>query len=424
VPSAAALDTDALVIGAGPAGASAAIRLAQAGWRVLLVEQHEYPRQKVCGECVAAGNVALLDELGIGTEFRKQAGAELKEVGWVSGRATLTAEFPPCNTGPYRFGRALGRDVFDSLLLERARSVGVCILQPAKVRAVRGSLGQFECHVEKRTPAGDGAGNLEPVVISAAIIIDAHGSWEAPPSFADSDLARRRVSQRAQDLFAFKARFHGATLSPQLLAVLAFAGGYGGIVVAEGGQTTLACCIRRDALQSSRALSPRVTAGVAVEATLKRSCLGVREALRHARREGSWLSVGPIRPGIRLNAPLGVFRVGNSGGESHPLIGEGISMALQSARLLAGGLTRQPVAAIDERGALLLQRRYSRAWHRHFAPRLRLASLYAHMAMEPMLAAPVRVLLGRRPLLLTQAARFAGKARDPMTPLSPSRELP
>src|SRR5450631_3586319 len=69
VGSAAAVDTDALVIGAGPAGASVSIRLAQAGWRVVLVEQHEYPRQKVCGECIAAGNMTLIDELGIGLAF-------------------------------------------------------------------------------------------------------------------------------------------------------------------------------------------------------------------------------------------------------------------------------------------------------------------------------------------------------------------
>src|SRR3981189_1969297 len=48
-------DCDALVIGAGPAGAASAILLAQAGWRVIIVEQHTYPRRKVCGECITAG---------------------------------------------------------------------------------------------------------------------------------------------------------------------------------------------------------------------------------------------------------------------------------------------------------------------------------------------------------------------------------
>jgi flavin-dependent dehydrogenase len=420
VDSGRAVDSDALVIGAGPAGASAAIRLAQAGWRVVLIEQHVYPRQKVCGECIAAGNLALIDELGIGSEVRQLAGAELREVGWMSARATVVGDFPACLAGPYRFGRALGRDVFDSLLLERARSVGVRILQPAKVRAVAGMLGNFRSCIQERDVGLTVSGNTKPVtVISSTIIIDAHGSWEAAPTFAGTDSARRaRILRRPSDLFAFKARFHGATLRPGLLPVLPFEGGYGGIVVADDGQTTLACCIRRDALQTSRSLMPRAPAGVAVEATLRRSCLGVRQALRYARRDGSWLSVGPIRPGIHLNAPCGVFRVGNAGGESHPLIGEGISMALQSAKILANELTQQPVCMIDERRAMLLQRCYTRAWKQHFMPRLRLAAIYAHVAMRPTLSTSVSGLLRRWPQLLTEAARFTGKARNSIDPPS------
>jgi flavin-dependent dehydrogenase len=420
VDSVRAVDSDALVIGAGPAGASAAIRLAQAGWRVVLVEQHEYPRQKVCGECISASNLALVDELGIGVEFGQLAGAELRQVGWMNGSVTLMGEFPAPAAGPYRFGRALGRDVFDSLLLERARSVGVRVLQPARVRAVGGMLGNFRSRIEELDVGLAAASNLKPVtVISSAIIIDAHGSWEAAPTFAGTDSALRvRMLRRPSDLFAFKARFHGTTLIPGLLPVLPFEGGYGGIVVADGGHTTLACCIRRDALQTSRSLTPRAPAGVAVEATLRRSCLGVREALLYARREGSWLSVGPIRPGIHLSAPCGVFRVGNAGGELHPLIGEGISMALQSAKLLANELTQQSISAIDERRAMLLQRRYARAWKQHFMPRLRLAAIYAHIAMRPALSTSVSGLLRRWPQLLTEVARFTGKARNSIDPPS------
>ena len=65
-------DADALIIGAGPAGAATAILLAQAGWQVILVEQHAYPRQKVCGECLTAGGLALLDELGVGAQVRER----------------------------------------------------------------------------------------------------------------------------------------------------------------------------------------------------------------------------------------------------------------------------------------------------------------------------------------------------------------
>ncbi len=376
-----AFDCDALIIGAGPSGSAAAILLAQAGWRVLLVEQHAYPRRKVCGECVAAGNLALLDALGIGAAFRTAAGPELRQIGWMGRAATVCGDMPPCTGGPYPYGRAFGRDRLDMLLLERARSLGVAVLQPAAVRSLSGELGGFECRVESSSG--------ERQSIRAPVVVDAHGSWQRGPLLSDRAAAPARPPHRAADLFA-----------------------YGGMVVADDGRTTLACCIRRDTLAAVRAQAPQAGAGEAVEAFLRRSCVGVRAALVDARREGAWLSVGPLRPGIRLNTVHGPFRVGNAAGESHALIGEGLSMALQSSVLLAATLTSEPVAAIRAARGMELHRAYAAAWRRRFAPRLRLAAFYAHIAMRPLLAEPARALLARRPALLCRAAQLAGKAAN------------
>jgi flavin-dependent dehydrogenase len=156
-----------------------------------------------------------------------------------------------------------------------------------------------------------------------------------------------------------------------------------------------------------------MSAGDAVEAYLRRCCGGLREALRDAPRDGSWLSVGPLRPGVQIDATQGqgVFRVGNAAGEAHPLIGEGISMAIQSAALLTHVLTQQSVATVDRRLTSQLQHQYSAAWRAEFVPRLRLAALYAHTAMRPALALPAQAMLRRWPTLLTKAAQLAGKAR-------------
>jgi len=60
---------DALIIGAGPAGSSAARLLAQAGWSVVLVERSEFPRRKVCGEYLSPANLELFRQLGIAQDF-------------------------------------------------------------------------------------------------------------------------------------------------------------------------------------------------------------------------------------------------------------------------------------------------------------------------------------------------------------------
>ncbi|HTJ02570.1 MAG TPA: FAD-dependent oxidoreductase, partial [Methylovirgula sp.] len=49
---------DAIVIGAGPAGATSALALARRGWSVALIEKTLFPRRKVCGEFISASNAA------------------------------------------------------------------------------------------------------------------------------------------------------------------------------------------------------------------------------------------------------------------------------------------------------------------------------------------------------------------------------
>jgi menaquinone-9 beta-reductase len=56
---------DALIVGGGPAGATAAILLAQTGWRVAVAEKKPFPRRKVCGEFVSATSWPLLRELWV-----------------------------------------------------------------------------------------------------------------------------------------------------------------------------------------------------------------------------------------------------------------------------------------------------------------------------------------------------------------------
>jgi menaquinone-9 beta-reductase len=396
---------DALIIGAGPSGSATAILLARAGWQVTLVEKESYPRRKVCGECLTAGSLELLDSLGVGDGVRAFAGPELRTIGWMDRRATLIADFPVCERGPYRYGRALRREHLDVLLRDRALAMGVVVLQPAKVSSVQGGPGNFQCDI-------DLVEARQRLLLEASTVIDAHGSWQRGPAIASGGSRHvPRKRQRASDLFAFKAVFEQTRLSPGHLPVMALPGGYGGMVVVDDGLATLACCLRRDALSACRIGQQGLLAGDAVEAYLRRNCLGLREALSGARRSGSWLTVGPLWPGAHGLTGDTLLRVGNAAGESHPLIGEGIGMALQSAVLLTAELKRFSPAAMTARALLDLQHRYALASHHAFSRRLHAAALYAHIAMRPFLASAARALMARWPSLLTQAAQLAGKAR-------------
>lgn len=405
---------DALIVGAGVAGATAAILLARAGWSVAVLEKRAFPRRKVCGECIAATNLGLLDALGVGEACSALAGPPLERVGLYVGDTELSAELPRLDDPGHPWGRALGREHLDTLLLRRAAALGATVCQPWTVKRIARRGGTHLCSA---VPAATG----RPVTLGAPVMIAAYGSWEPPPRGTH----RRRPPPRASDLFAFKASFLGAVLAPGLLPVLAFPGGYGGMVIADHGRLTLACCIRRDRLRKCRTARPGVPAGEAVQAWLEETCFGVRRALAGARREGGWLGVGPIRPGQRgpWHEQSG-FAVGNAAGEAHPILGEGISMALQSSWLLCGRLIQQRERLMTRTDHSPVGRDYAAHWRRHFAARVRWAAVFAQLAMRPAAAGSLLPVLRRRPDLLTLGARLGGKVRRLADPLASNAPVP
>jgi 2-polyprenyl-6-methoxyphenol hydroxylase-like FAD-dependent oxidoreductase len=395
---------DAVIVGAGLAGSTAAVRLARAGWTVALIERQRFPRRKVCGECLAASNLPLLHRLGVGDAFASLAGPALRRVTLMHGEASVTAGLPPAQDRRFEWGRALGRETLDGLLMEQARREGVTIFQPTALQSIEGAPGDWQCELRS------GETSLRRH-LRARLVIDAHGSWEE----LAIDRPKPLPSRSDSDLFAFKANFVGTTLAEGAISVLALDGGYGGMVVADGGLTTVACCIRRDRLGQLRRVAPGLRAGDVVQAWLLRECKGVKQALRGSRIDGRWLSSGPLDPGVHLLANDRIFRIGNAAGEAHPILGEGMSMALQSADLLASvllgpsGAGSVPTVA----GQRELQLRYRAAWRSAFVPRLRLAAAFAHTAMRPQGAAWLMRAAHLWPGLLTVGARWGGKVRLP-----------
>jgi flavin-dependent dehydrogenase len=115
---------------------------------------------------------------------------------------------------------------------------------------------------------------------------------------------------------------------------------------------------------------------------------------------------------MHLRADDTVLRIGNAAGEAHPLIGEGMTMALQSAWLLSQTLQRarsgpRPAAPSWQSP---VARDYAAQWTQHFQPRLRTAALFAQLGMHRRAAPALMALLQASPALLTRAARWGGKA--------------
>ena len=364
---------DVIIIGAGPAGSAAARLLALTGWRVALVEKMEFPRRKVCGEFISAATMPVLMSLGIAAPFIAAAGPPVMRIGAWSGNAMLAAPREQV------WGRALGREHLDVMLRDVAVNAGATLLQPAEVTALRRDGEIHLCGLD------DGR------EIAARTVIAACGSWNPKGAFAV-----RGDTVAASDLFAFKAHFKGASLPAGLMPLLAFPGGYGGLVESDEGRVSLSCCIRRDRLALVRSRHGG-KAGEGVLAHILETTKGARLALGHAALEGSFLSTGPIQPGVRTCQKDGIYFTGNIAGEAHPVIAEGISMAIQSSGLLANLL-------IAHRGEA-----YAEEWRRRFAPRIRAASLFAHLAMSDSGRFAGLAVLRAAPGLLGLGARMSGK---------------
>jgi menaquinone-9 beta-reductase len=181
-------------------------------------------------------------------------------------------------------------------------------------------------------------------------------------------------------------------------------------VSAGGGRTTFSFCVRRDTLSACRRRHARLPAGEAVLAHIASHCRGVREALNAAEREGAWLAAGPIRPGIRRFFCDGVFVIGNAAGEAHPVIAEGIGMAMQSASLLSGLLKQRAEALSSARAAREVALAYEREWRTRSRLRMTAARLFAAVAMRPGAARWSERILREAPSLLSLCARFSGKS--------------
>jgi flavin-dependent dehydrogenase len=197
------------------------------------------------------------------------------------------------------------------------------------------------------------------------------------------------------------------------------------MVHCDDGRVSLSCCIRRHRLERLPRASGQSAGGAVLDHILQ-STPALRPLLAPATLDEAWLSAGPIQPGIRRPYSAGVFVVGNAAGEAHPVVAEGISMAMQSAWLLVEQLCddRQPNfrAALSEQAVHdRVGRAYAAQWRTAFAPRIRAASLVAYSASRPRVMSAMLPLIRTYPGLLTWGATLSGKVHQVVHPLQPSR---
>jgi menaquinone-9 beta-reductase len=319
------MKAEVLVAGAGPAGAIAALVLARAGVRVRLLERASFPRDKLCGDTINPGALAVLRRLGIAGEVVR-AGLPIRGM-VVTGASGVSV------TGRYGEGvhaLALRRSDLDAMLVDRALDAGAELETGVCVRApIVDASGRRVIGLEVSCPGGPVRRLHAPVTIAA----DGRRSRLA---FA-LGLARQPARPRRWAIGAYFERVTGARDQGEMHIR---PGRYIGVAPLPGGLTN-ACAVvsqpRHGALCEPAAL---------LSATLDRDAL-LADRFAGARMVTPPLVLGPLAVDTTAAGLPGLLLAGDAAGFIDPMTGDGLRFAFRGAELAAAAALRTLEGMVD-----------------------------------------------------------------------------
>ncbi|MDB5413197.1 MAG: hypothetical protein JWR10_1532 [Rubritepida sp.] len=327
-------DADVLIAGGGPAGAAAAIVLARAGCRVLLVEREAAPREKVCGEFLGADAHACLMALGIDLAALGAVPMTEAHIARQKGRVDAVALTLPFTAW------GLPRAILDGALLDAAAEAGATLVRGQAVRdASRGADGWC-------LRLANGKHLTAPRLVLAT-------GKHALRGFPRAGAVDGWIGVKLH--LWLRAPLHAVTLLP-------FGSGYAGLQPSTDGEANLCAALAPGlgaAGRNSEAFLAMVSAGSALGATILE---GARPAAPRP------LAVGGVPYGLLhrdgTGADPALWRVGDQFAVIPSFLGDGIAMALVGG-MVAGAaiLNGEPAQAFHS------------AWRRRLAAPMRMAAV-------------------------------------------------
>lgn len=388
---------DICIVGAGPAGSTAAHLLARQGLSVALVDRARFPRDKTCGDGITPRGARVLKRIGaldlVSREGYACRGVDVRGHGVDGDAVEFTMRFDRgrrrgnvSDSGSDSFGEprdliVLPRFALDALLLQHALRAGPTLFDACKVVAIE----THDTHARVLTDSD--------LSIDAAMVVLATG--------AESQLLRAcgLLDKKPPLEHAARAYFENVEgLSDRV--VLFFDGvdlpGYGWIFPTSPTTANIGCGVfaqdrvetrPRPMLQSKR-----------LEQLLATHPMLVR-MLANATRIGP-MRAYPLRTDFRSEfAGRGrLMVIGEAAGLVNPITGEGIDYALESAEFVAAAIAAQWPAtksSINASHAHRITEDYRARLSKRFTTRFALYRAAQRLALTP----------ERMPALLTQAAR-------------------
>jgi len=356
---------DIIVIGGGLAGLCNAIHLSKMGKKVLLIEKNEYPKHKVCGEYISNEVLPYLDFLEVNPfDF---GAVRINKFQLSTTKSNIISAKLPLG------GFGISRYTLDLVLSEKAKENGVTILQDV-VLNITFLKDVFQVETKDNN------------TFTSKITIGAFGKR----SLLDVKMGRNFIQKKSPYL-GVKIHVKG-NFKEDLVALHNFKGGYCGVSKVENNAINL-CYITNYATFKQYKNIEDFQEQVVFKNNYLKEIFHSSEALFEKP-----LSISQISFETKKPVENHILMCGDSAGMIHPLCGNGMSMAIQSAQLASKLILNYFNGKIDTRKEL--EKQYIRQWNQKFSLRLKAGHFIAMLFRKDTIASVLLQILKKLPFLL------------------------
>ncbi|MBC9932223.1 NAD(P)/FAD-dependent oxidoreductase [Chitinophaga qingshengii] len=345
------LEHHIIIIGGGLAGLTSAIHLCRAGLRVTLIEKNTYPRHKVCGEYISNEVLPYLQWLDADPAVLAPAPISRLLLSAANGK-TITAPLPLGGFGVSRY-------TLDHFLLNKALAAGMQLITDT-VTGVQYHGDYSEVYTKTQG------------MITGTVVLGAFGKR----SNLDQRLSRAFLRKPAPWL-AVKAHYAG-TFPDGLVALHNFPGGYCGISKTETGALNICYLVQTDSFRPYGDIDQHREAVLFRNRHLKEIFTQSRPLFDQP------LAISQVSFEQKTKVEQHILLTGDTAGLIHPLCGNGMAMAIHSARMAATAILRYcNDAAYDRRR---METDYRREWEQAFSRRMKMGRLLNHLFLKDRLS--------------------------------------
>lgn len=341
---------DCAILGGGVAGLSLAILLARSGKKAILFEKEDYPFHKVCGEYISNESIPFLESLGI--VFKNQNLPDIHKL-LLSSPSGISIECP-LSIG----GTGLSRYELDNQLFSIALKEGVEILTKTKVLNI-----EFKNDLFETTTATE---RFYSTTAVAAFGKNAN---------IDVKLNRKFRAEKENSFYiAAKYHIYADFFDKTQVEMHNFPGGYCGLSAIEDNKINMSYISKVHNLKKEGGIH-----------NMEKNILSVNPYLKKYFDKGTFifekpLTISHLYFGIKDTVSNHIIMVGDAAGNIAPLSGNGMSIALQSAKLSFESI----MLYLNNRVTLTeMENHYTKNYYNSFSKRIWTAKQVNRVSLYP-----------------------------------------